>query len=146
MMPPATATISTTAGTIIFPRIGVCASRCDATRRRSHEFWPDWIADCFTQNSIDFCQSGCIEVPTRHFVNRPQLIGVTRAPQRRCDALIEHPADSQVNDALAKALLSESIEFLHSGQILSEPGFDEFRICASQIVAAKNGIDLHSSG
>jgi hypothetical protein len=50
-----------------------------------------------------------------------------------------------VNDAFAEALLSEPIEPFHCGQILREPGLEELRIGASQIVAIENGIRPHAS-
>jgi hypothetical protein len=41
-------------------------------------------------------------------------------PQGRRDALVEHPADRQMDDALAKTLLREPIEPLHRSKILRE--------------------------
>src|ERR1700678_3322523 len=71
---------------------------------------------------------------------------MTRAPQCRGDALIEHPADCQVNNALAETLLGDPIELLNGGHILSEPWPDELWVSASQIVAAEDRACLHSSG
>src|SRR5882724_8255051 len=67
-------------------------------------------------------------------------------PQGSSDALVEHPANCKVNCALSVALPSESIEPVHGGQVLREPGFHEFRIGPPQIVATENRIDPHSSG
>ena len=62
-------------------RSGVSISRCDATRRRRHEFRADRIAYSFTQDSIDLGLCRGINSPARYFINRRQLIGMTRAPQ-----------------------------------------------------------------
>src|ERR1700730_882875 len=74
----------------------------------------------------------------------------TREPYERveiCAVEIDLAAvrmcDRQVNDALAEALLSEPIEPFHGGQILHEPGLEELRVGASQIVAIENGIRPH---
>src|SRR6202011_5281339 len=90
----------------------LCSCR-DAARRRCHEFRPDWIGDRFAQDPVDLSLDGRIKPPAGQLVDRLQLVGMTRAPQRRCYTLIEHPADRQVNDALAEALLSEPIEPFH---------------------------------
>src|ERR1700732_3063282 len=107
----------------------------DAARRRCHEFRPDWIGDRFAQDPVDLSLDGRIKPPARHLVDRLQLVGMTRAPQRRCYTLIEHPADRQVNDALAEPFLRESIEPLHGGEILTEPGLPEFGIRAAEVIA-----------
>jgi len=52
---------------------------------------------------------------------------MTRAPQRRRDALIEHPADRQLNDALAEAFPGKLAEPLHGGEILRETRREELR-------------------
>jgi hypothetical protein len=51
-----------------------------------------------------------------------------------------------VNDALAEAFPSEPIEPFRGGQILREPGLEELRVDASQIVAIENSIRPHGSG
>ncbi len=93
----------------------LCSCR-DAARRRCHEFRPDWIGDRFAQDPVDLSLDGRIKPPAPHLVDRLQLVGMTRAPQRRGYTLIEHPADRQVNDAFAEALPSEPIEPFHGGQ------------------------------
>src|SRR3954464_2809921 len=77
-----------------------------AARRRRHEFRADGITNRFAQISIDLGLGCGIELPIRHLIDRLQLIGPTRAPQPRSDALVEHPADRQMNDPLAETLLS----------------------------------------
>jgi hypothetical protein len=119
-------------------------SRCNAARRRRHEFRADWIGDGFTQNPIYLGLGGGIERPANHSVNWLQLIRMTRPPQCCCDSLVEHPANRQVNSALAEAL-RKAIELGHGGEVLCEPMFLELRVSAPQIVAAKNRIRLHAS-
>src|ERR1035437_846433 len=70
---------------------------------------------------------------------------MTGSPQCRGDALVEHPADRQVNNALAETLF-DPIELAHGGQILCEPGLAEFRVGAPQIVTIEYRIRPHSSG
>src|ERR1700730_794316 len=69
-------------------------------RGRGHELRADRIGDRFAQDPIDLGLGRGIKPPARHRVDRLQLIGMTRAPQRRGDTLIEHPADSELNDVL----------------------------------------------
>src|SRR5271163_1221232 len=91
-------------------------------RRRRHEFRADRIGDRFAQNPIDLSLGRGIEPPASHLVDRLQLTGMTRAPQRRGYTLIEHPADGELDNVLAEALLSELVEPLHRREILREPG------------------------
>jgi len=76
----------------------------------------------------------------------PQLIRTPRAPQRRGNTLIEHPANRQVNNALAETLPGEPIQPLHGGHILCEPRLAEFRIAAPKIVAIEDRVRRHASG
>src|SRR5271167_2019449 len=71
---------------------------------------------------------------------------MTRAPQCRGDALVEHPTHRQVNDALAEALLGEPVELSDGGHILSKSRLDEFRVSAPEIVTIEHCAWLHSSG
>src|SRR5947209_15304451 len=107
---------------------GPSHSRRDAARRRRHEFGADRIADRCGQDAIDLRLGGRIEVPAAHLVNRIQLTGVACAPQRRGDALIEHPANRQMDHSLVEALLGELIEPRHGSEILSEAWLLKFRI------------------
>src|SRR5580700_810570 len=121
------------------------ASGCNAARWRSHELRANRIGDRLLQDPIDLGLGGDIEPPARYPVDRLQLIGMTRAPQRRGNTLVEHPTDRHLNDALAETVLGEPIEPLHGGQILRKPGLEELRVTASQIVAIENGIWPHAS-
>ena len=58
---------------------------------RCHEFRPDRIPDQIAQDPIDFGLGVLIERPATHLVYRLELVGMARTPQRRGDALIEHP-------------------------------------------------------
>jgi hypothetical protein len=113
--------------------------------RRGHEFRTDRIGDGFAQDPVDFGLGRRIERPAGHLVNRLQLIGMTRAPQRRGDALVEHPTDRKVNYALAETL-REPIEPLHGGHVLREPRLEELRVGAPQIVAIESRVRSHSTG
>jgi hypothetical protein len=97
------------------------------------------------QDQVDLRLGRSIERPASHLVDRPQLMGMTRPPQCRRDALVEHPPHRQMNNALAEAL-REAIEPVHGGQILYEPGPDELWVVTPQIVAIENRIRPHPAG
>src|SRR5229473_2270747 len=122
------------------------ASRCDAARRRSHEFGADRIGDGCAQDALDLRLGGRIERPPAHLVDRLQLVGAARAPQRGADPLIQHPADRQVDDPLAEPSLRKAIEPFHGGQILRKARRLEFWIRAPQIVALEFAILPHPAG
>src|SRR5262247_4828558 len=103
-------------------------SRRDAARRRRHEFGADRIADRCGEDAIDLRLGGRIEVPAAHLVNRIQLAGVACAPQRRGDALIEHPANRQMDHPLVEALPGELVEPRHGSEIFPEAWLLKFRI------------------
>src|ERR1700722_830490 len=69
-----------------------------SARRRGHKFRADRIGDGFAQDPIDLSLGRSVEPPARHRVDRSELAGMPRAPQRRGDTLIEHPADRELND------------------------------------------------
>src|SRR5262249_1148493 len=77
-------------------------SRRDAARRRRHEFGADRIADRCGEDAVDLRLGGRIEMPAAHLINRIQLAGMACAPQRRGDALIEHPANRQMDHSLVE--------------------------------------------
>ena len=87
--------------------------------------------------------SARIEPPARHLIDRLQLAGMARAPKRGRDALIEHPADRQLNNMFAEAVLRQLIEPLHGGKILGEPRRLELRVGAAQIVTIECSIWPH---
>src|SRR4029077_13847928 len=99
-----------------------------SARRRSHEFRANRIGDGFAQDPIDLGLGCDIEPPARHRVDGLQLARMPRAPQRRGDALIEHPAHGKLNDVLAETFLSELVELLHRRQGLRKPGLSELWI------------------
>src|SRR2546422_3984505 len=78
--------------------------RRGAARRRRHEFGADGIADRCLENAIDLRLGGCVKLPPTYLADRLQLAGVASTPQRGGDALIEHPADRQMDHVLAEAL------------------------------------------
>ena len=69
-------------------RSTISCRRC-AARRGRHEFGADCIADGRVEDAIDLRLGGGINMPPAHLVDREQLAGVARAPQRRRDALVE---------------------------------------------------------
>ena len=71
---------------------------------------------------------------------------MARAPKRRGDALIEHPAHREVDDALAIALLRQLIETLHCGEILRKARRLEFGIVAPEVIALELGFGAHAAG
>jgi len=77
---------------------------CITACRRGHELRADRIGDGLAQDPVDLGLGGGIERPANHLVDRLQLIGMTRPPQCRGDALVEHPPHRQMNSAFAEAL------------------------------------------
>ena len=84
-------------------RATIVALGCNVCRW-SHEFRTYGISDDLAQDSFDLRFGRMIERPANHLIDRLQLIGMTRPPQRCRDALVEHPPDRQMNNALAEAL------------------------------------------
>src|SRR5262249_30172993 len=121
-------------------------SRRNAARRRRHEFGADRMADRRGEDAIDLRLGARIEVPAAHLIDRIQLAGVACAPQRRGDALIEHPANRQVDHSLVEASLGELIEPRHGGEILPEAWLLKFRIGAAKIIALEFGVRPHPPG
>src|SRR5499427_7881078 len=121
-------------------------SRRDAARRRRHEFGADRIADRCGEDAIDLRLGGRIEVPAAHLINRIQLAGMACAPQGRGDALIEHPANRQMDHSLVETLPGELIEPRHGGEILLEAWPLKFRIGAAKVVALEFAVWPHPSG
>src|ERR1700730_14649322 len=117
-----------------------------AARWRRHEFRANRLADRCVQDAVDLRLGGRIEPPPAHLVDRLQLAGVASPPQGRRDALVEHPADRQIDDALAEALLREPIEPLHGSEILREARLLEFWIGAAQVVAREFAVCPHPAG
>src|SRR5262249_7924664 len=67
-------------------------------------------------------------------------------PQRGGDALIEHPADRQMDDVLAEALLRELIEPCHGGEILRKPRPLKFWIGTTKIITLEFAVRPHAPG
>src|SRR5215510_10937255 len=84
-------------------------------------------------------------MPAAHLINRIQLAGAACAPQRRGDALIEHPANRQMDHSLVEALLGELIEPRHGSEILPEAWPLKFRIGAAKVVALELAVQPHPS-
>src|ERR1700722_10765185 len=122
------------------------ASRRDAARRRRHEFGTNRIGYGFAQDPIDLGLGRGVERPAGDIVDGPQLIRTPRAPQRRGNALIEHPTNRQVNNALVETLPCKLIKLLHGGHILYEPRLHKFWVSTPQVVAIEDRTRLHSSG
>src|SRR5262245_40622755 len=71
---------------------------------------------------------------------------MARAPQRRGDALIEHPANRQMDDALVEPLLGKLIKPCHGSQILPEARLLKLRISAAKVVAFEFAVRPHPPG
>src|SRR5262245_39168183 len=102
-------------------------------------------SDFCGEDAIDLRLGGRIEVPAAHLINWIQLAGVACAPQRRGDALIEHPANRQMDHPFVEALLSELVEPRHGSEILSKPRLLKFRIGAAKVIALKFAVRPHPS-
>src|SRR3989441_8294559 len=61
------------------------------------------------------------------------------------DALIEHPANRQVDHAFVEALLGDLIEPCHGSEILPETRLLKLRIRAAKIVALEFAVRPHPS-
>src|SRR6188472_1953177 len=84
-------------------------------------------------------------MPAHHFTDRIELVGAPCAPQRRCDALIEHPPHGKVEHAARISLLSELIELLHGVEILPKARLLEFRVVQAEIIAGELRIGPHAA-
>src|SRR5258705_2892145 len=71
---------------------------------------------------------------------------MARAPQRDRDALVQHPAHREMDDALAVADLRALIQPLYRVKILREARLLEFRVVPAQIVTAERRVRLHAAG
>src|SRR4029079_14351862 len=113
--------------------------------RRSHELRADGTGNRVSQDAVDLRLVGSIERPTGYFGCRPQLVGITGAPQRRGDTLVECPANGQVDDSFSKTVLGQLIQAVHGGEILSKAGLLKLRVGPSQVVASEDRVGSHSS-
>src|SRR6202035_3531117 len=91
--------------------------RLGALRRR-HELGTDGIADRRVHDELDQRSMHRIERPTVNTERRLDLIGVTAAPERYADALVQHPTHRQMNHAPVEAALCELIELPNGVEIL----------------------------
>jgi hypothetical protein len=123
--------------------IDFCPLCCAGPRRWRHELRSDRIAHRLAQDPIDLGLCARIQPPARHFLDWLQLAGMARTPKRGSDALIEHPADRQLNNVFAETVLRQLVELLHGGKILGEPRVLELRVGAAEIVTIKCSIWPH---
>src|SRR5262249_56384989 len=93
---------------------------------RGYDSGADRIADRCGEDAIDLRLGGRIEAPAAHLINRIQLAGMACAPQGRGDALIEHPANRQMDHSLVETLPGELIEPRHGGRIPPQTWPPEF--------------------
>jgi hypothetical protein len=68
------------------------------------------------------CALGVIERPACNTERRLYLIGVTAAPERDADTLVEHPTHGQMDHPPVKTALCELIELPHGLEILRPIG------------------------
>src|SRR5262245_15315564 len=79
-------------------------------RRRRHELRPDGIGHVLPDDRVDGSQGVLVERPCHGRLERSELPGAARAPERDLDAgLIEHPAQREGKDVLAVVLAGEAI-------------------------------------
>jgi hypothetical protein len=67
------------------------------------------------------------------------------APERYANALIEHPADGQLDHPLMKVIPRELIELLNRCEVLPESRRLELRINAPQIITFEGSVRPHSA-
>src|SRR6058998_1809702 len=90
--------------------LAVRARRMAMPSRGRHEFRTDRVGDQIAKDPIDLGPRRVVQGPAADSIDRPELLRTPRAPESYRDALIEHPANCQVNDALAVALAGEPVE------------------------------------
>src|ERR1019366_6778114 len=88
------------------------------TLRRRHELRTDGIGDRCVDGAFDQRALGVIERPACNTERCPYLIGVTAAPERDADTLVEHPTHGQMDDPPVKTALCELIELPNGLEIL----------------------------
>jgi hypothetical protein len=115
------------------------------SRRRRHKFRPNWIGDSLDEDAVDLSVGSFIEGPSDHRVDRLELIGVACTPERRSDALIEHPPHGQMDHAPSVAPLRQAIEPLNCSKISSKARRLKFGILEATIVARKFCVGAHSA-
>src|SRR5439155_10747385 len=113
------------------------------SRRRRHELGPYRVGDPLAQHAVYLGLDVSLERPAVYFGDRCKLVGMARAPQRSCDALVQHPAHREMDDALAVAVLREQIQPLYGAQILVEAWRLEFRVVPAQVIAAELRVGPH---
>src|SRR2546426_12012724 len=104
------------------------------SRRRRHELRPYRVGDSLAQHAVDLGLDVSLERPAGYFGDRCKLVGMARAPQRGRDALVQHPAHREMDDALAVAVLREQIQPLYGPKILVEAWRLEFRFGPARAV------------
>src|SRR5215470_10583730 len=119
---------------------------CGAAQRRRHEFRADRVADAVGKDAVDLGPGRRIEPPPADLVHRLQLARVASPPERRGNALVEHPADGEVDDSLVEAPSGKVIEPLHGSKVLAEAWLLEFGIGAAKIVAVERTAGCHAAG
>src|ERR1700686_1707298 len=85
-----------------------------------------------------------IERPTGNTLGSLHLIGVTAAPERDADALVEHPTYRQIDNAPVEAVLCQLIELLDGVEILGKTRRLKFGVDAPQIVALECSVRVHA--
>jgi hypothetical protein len=84
-----------------------------------------------------------VKSPASDLVDRLDLGGAPRAPERYADALVEHPTHSEMEDPLAKPRMRQLVQPIHGREILVKPRLLEFRVRAAKIVALECRVRPH---
>src|SRR5207248_9939141 len=71
---------------------------------------------------------------------------VARSPQRDARAMVENPADGEMDDAPAIALPSEIVEIPYRREVLGIARLPELRIRQTQVIAVEPRLGSHLAG
>src|ERR1700751_3033985 len=123
-----------------------CDCSCRNPVRRCHEFRTDRILYRVGQDAIDLRHAYAVNVPAEHVRYWSELLGPPCAPERDIHFVaIEHPANREMNHALAESLLREAVELLDGRKVLLKSRILEFRSPLAQIVAGKAACGGHAA-
>src|SRR5262245_11999462 len=106
--------------------------------RRRHELGADGIRHEVAQDVLDRDLRLLVERPADDLLERRELLGAPRTPQRDGDAaLVEDPSHREREDALAVPIAREVLERGDGREVLGVSRLAELRVVAAEVVAAE---------
>src|SRR5262249_9571781 len=117
-------------------RVWLLAGLLRPVLRWCHELGTDRLAHRLRNHFVDVGAGLFVELPAHRVAPRRELLRMARAPERDRNArCVEDPADREREHALLVAIVRESIEQLHCGEVLREPWRLKLRIGVAEVVA-----------